>query len=99
MLLLMRISSGIIIPLDTYMLQISTDKSVQGRVFSLHGSTYGGVMQLSFAIMGLALSKFGIPIVGIAIGVMSLLCGVSWLGQFKTLYDRIQKNVRVGDWL
>ncbi|WP_284199749.1 hypothetical protein [Alicyclobacillus sacchari] len=56
-------------------------------------------MQLSFAIMGLALSKFGIPIVGIAIGVMSLLCGVSWLGQFKTLYDRIQKNVRVGDWL
>lgn len=89
MLLLMRLSSGMIIPLDTYMLQISTDKSIQGRVFALHGSTYGGVMQLSYAIMGLALSKFGIPTVGIIIGTMSLLCGVSWLGQFRSLYSRI----------
>lgn len=89
MLLLMRLSSGIIIPLDTYMLQISTDKSMQGRVFALHGSTYGGVMQLSFAIMGLALSKFGIPNVGIIIGIMSLLCGVSWLWQFRTLHNSI----------
>lgn len=92
MLLFMRISSGIIIPLDTYMLQISTDKSIQGRVFSLHSSTYGGVMQLSYAIMGLALSKLGVPKVGVIVGMMSLLCGVAWLGQFKSLYDRIQRN-------
>lgn len=82
MLLLMRISSGVIIPLDTYMLQVSTPPEVRGRVFSLHGSTYGGVMQLSYALMGLALARFGIPTVGIVIGAMSLMCGVSWLAQF-----------------
>ncbi len=82
MLLLMRVSSGIIIPLDTYMLQTCTSPDVQGRVFALHGSTYGGVMQLSYAVMGFALSRFGIPMVGIVIGTMSLLCGASWLAQF-----------------
>jgi len=82
MLLLMRISSGVIIPLDTYMLQVSARPDVRGRVFALHGSTYGGVMQLSYALMGLALARFGIPTVGIVIGAMSLLCGVSWLVQF-----------------
>lgn len=82
MLLLMRVSSGVIIPLDTYMLQTSTSPDVQGRVFSLHSSTYGGVMQLSYALMGLALTRFGIPAVGIVIGAMSLVCGLSWLAQF-----------------
>jgi predicted MFS family arabinose efflux permease len=82
MLLLMRISSGVIIPLDTYMLQTSVSPDVQGRVFALHGSTYGGVMQLSYALMGLALARFGIPAVGLVIAAMSLLCGMSWLAQF-----------------
>lgn len=82
MLLLMRVSSGIIIPLDTYLLQKSTEAIARGRVFALHGSTYGGVMQLSYAFMGLALSRFGVPIIGLVIGAMSLLCGVSWLAQF-----------------
>lgn len=40
MLLLMRISSGIITPLDSYLLQIHTPDEVRGRVFSLHSSTY-----------------------------------------------------------
>ncbi len=92
MLLLMRISSGIIIPLDTYILQISTPVAVRGRVFALHGSTYGGFMQLSYAFMGLFLSRFGVPIVGLAIGIMSLICGVTWLAQFKVLYGRIREN-------
>ncbi len=82
MLLFMRISSGVIIPLDTYMLQTSTERAVRGRVFALHGSTYGGVMQLSFALTGLALSRIEISTVGIVIGIMSLLCGISWLAQF-----------------
>ncbi|WP_303802486.1 MFS transporter [Alicyclobacillus macrosporangiidus] len=82
MLLLMRVSSGVIIPLDTYMVQTSIRPDVQGRVFALHGSTYGGVMQLSYALTGLALARFGIPVVGMAIGAMSMLCGVSWLAQF-----------------
>lgn len=82
MLLMMRMSSGVIIPLDTYMLQTSTNQEVRGRVFALHGSTYGGVMQISYAIMGLAVSRFGVPVVGFVIGAISLLCGLSWLAQF-----------------
>lgn len=90
MLLLMRISSGVIIPLDTYLLQVSTSPDVRGRVFALHGSTYGGVMQLSYALMGFALEKFSIPTVGIVIGAMSLLCGLSWLEQFGTMGARMK---------
>jgi predicted MFS family arabinose efflux permease len=82
MLFLMRVSSGVIIPLDTYMLQTSTRPDVQGRVFALHGSTWGGVMLLSYALMGQAFTQFGIPAVGVVIGATSLLCGVSWLVQF-----------------
>ena len=82
MLLLMRISSGVIIPLDSYMIQTGVESHKQGRVFALHGSTYGGVMQLSFAITGVAFQRFGIRSVGIVIGSISLLCGLSWLAQF-----------------
>ncbi|MFD1677631.1 MFS transporter [Alicyclobacillus fodiniaquatilis] len=82
MLLLMRMSSGIIIPLDIYLLQINTQPEIRGRVFSLYYSTYGGVMQLSYSMMGLAFATFGIPVVGMAIGAMSMLCGVFWLAQF-----------------
>jgi MFS family permease len=85
MLLLMRVSSGVIIPLDTYLLQTSTDPTIRGRVFSLHGSTYGGVMQLSYVLTGFAFEYLGIPLIGVIIGAMSLLCGVSWLVQFGTL--------------
>jgi hypothetical protein len=82
MLLLMRVSSGVIIPLDTYMLQTSTDPTIRCRVFSLHGSTYGGVMQLSYVLSGFSFEYLGILLVGVIIGALSLLCGVSWLSQF-----------------
>ena len=82
MLLLMRIASGVIIPLDTYLLQSNTKEGIRGRVFALHGSTYGGVMQLSYALSGLAFVSWGIPHTGIFIGLISLVCGVSWLAQF-----------------
>jgi MFS family permease len=82
MLFLMRVSGGVIIPLDTYLLQTSTDPKIRGRVFSLHSSTYGGVMQLSYVLNGWAFETLSIPTVGIIVGAMSLLCGVSWLVQF-----------------
>ncbi|WP_217895864.1 MFS transporter [Marininema halotolerans] len=78
----MRICSGIIIPLDTYMVQTYTTESRQGRVFALHMATYGGVMQLSYIVSGVAYEKYGIPLVGVGIGVVSLLCGASWLTQY-----------------
>lgn len=82
MLLLMRTSSGIIIPLGTYMLQTATTPDMRGRMFVLHNSAYGAVMQLSYACTGMALSRFPIALVGIVIGAMSMLCGLSWLLQF-----------------
>lgn len=82
MLLLMRISSGVIIPLDTYLLQTSTEPGVRGRVFALHGSTYGGVMQGSYVLTGYAYGHLGVPRTGLLIGAVSLLCGLSWLAQF-----------------
>ena len=85
MLLLMRVSSGVIIPLDTYLLQTSSDPGMRGRLFALHSSTYGGVMQVSYVLMGYLFEYIGIPSAGLLIGAISLLCGISWLAQFGTL--------------
>ena len=94
MLLLIRISSGVIIPLDTYMLQVSTRPAVRGRVFALHGSTYGGVMQLSYAMMGLAIARFGIHGGPIGIAVQydrtHLVCSaVHWIGHSHRHYPGV----------
>jgi len=55
---------------------------MRGRLFALHSSTYGGVMQVSYIVMGFAFEHIGIPLAGLMIGIVSLLCGVSWLLQF-----------------
>ena len=82
MLLLMRISSGVIIPLDTSLLQTSSEPGVRGRLFALHEATYGGVMQVSYVMTGYAYAHIGVPRTGLLVGAMSLICGVSWLSQF-----------------
>lgn len=87
MLLLMRFSSGMIIPLDSYLMQSHTKAEVRGRVFSLHNSTYSGVMQLSYAISGYLFESVGIPIMGLIIGFISFLCGSFWLLQMKEWTD------------
>lgn len=83
LLFMMRVCSGLIIPLDTYLLQIHSDQEVRGRVFALHESTYLGVMQLSYVLFGTAFEAFSIPAVGILIGLVSFLCGLSWLREVK----------------
>ncbi|MBA4550060.1 hypothetical protein H1R82_07525 [Thermoactinomyces intermedius] len=83
MLYLMRLFSGIIIPLDTYMLQMNTTEAVRGRVFSLHMATYGGVMQLSYIVSGWAYEQLGISVTGLVIGIISFLCGIHWLVQYR----------------
>ncbi|WFA04663.1 hypothetical protein [Bacillus sp. HSf4] len=65
MLYFMRVSSGVIIPLDSYMLQTNTREEVRGRVFSFHLATYGGFMQLSYLASGFAYDQWGIPLVGL----------------------------------
>ncbi|MDQ6831812.1 MAG: MFS transporter [Chloroflexota bacterium] len=82
MLLLMRISSGVIIPLDTSLLQMSAAPHLRGRLFALHEATYGGVMQVSYVMAGYAYAHIGVPHAGLLVGAMSLICGVSWLWQF-----------------
>ena len=85
MLLLMRVSSGVIIPLDTYLLQTSSDPGMRGRLFALYSSTYGGVIQMSYVLMGYLFEYIDIPSAGLLIGAISLLCGISWLAQFGAL--------------
>ncbi|MFN2744338.1 MULTISPECIES: hypothetical protein [Bacillus] len=82
MLYFMRVSSGVIIPLDSYMLQTNTREEVRGRVFSFHLATYGGFMQLSYLASGFAYDQWGIPLVGLVIGAVSLICGTGWLIQY-----------------
>jgi MFS family permease len=79
MLYFMRVSSGIIIPLDSTILQINTAPEVRGRVFALHGSTYGGFMQLSYLTSSLMFANLGITLTGAIIGSVSLFCGMYWL--------------------
>ncbi|CAM4502721.1 MAG: MFS transporter [Paenibacillus macerans] len=79
MLLCMRVSSGIIIPLDTSLMQMNTPPDVRGRVFALHGSTYSGFMQLSYVTSSLLFVNMGIPFTGVLIGSISFLCGLYWL--------------------
>lgn len=82
LLLFMRTNSGVIIPLDSYLLQTSTEQGMRGRLFALHSSTYGGVMQISYILAGYAFEHIGVPFAGLLIATISLLCGVSWLMQF-----------------
>jgi predicted MFS family arabinose efflux permease len=80
-LFLMRVCGGVIIPLSTYMVQISTDDQIRGRVFALYDSSYTGVMQVSYIASGYAYEHYGVPIVGAISGLISLLCGVVWLSK------------------
>jgi MFS family permease len=93
MLLLMRISSGIITPLDSYLLQFYTPDEVRGRVFSLHSSTYLGVMQISYASLGYLVERFGVPTMGIVIGIISFICGLTWLIQMKYIFKEAKMKI------
>lgn len=88
-LFLMRVFSGIIIPLSTYMIQIYTGSQIRGRVFALYDSSYTGVMQISYMISGYAYEHVGIPVAGAITGVISLLCGISWLSVVLTNQPKV----------
>ncbi|SFS45302.1 Predicted arabinose efflux permease, MFS family [Marininema halotolerans] len=82
-LFLMRFCGGIIIPLSTYMVQVGTSDEIRGRVFALYNSSYVGIMQISYFGTGYAYEQFGLPVVGLISGVVSLLCGLTWLFQVQ----------------
>ncbi|HYF91273.1 MAG TPA: hypothetical protein VD969_03400 [Symbiobacteriaceae bacterium] len=83
-LLGMRIASGIIIPIDTYLLQRTVPPELHGRVFSLHSATYGGVMQLSVALTGLMLDQIG-HLSGVVMGLVACACGLLWVTALKRI--------------
>lgn len=94
LLFLMRVLGGIIIPLDSFIIQKNTSVHFRARVFSIHDSTYTGVMQLSYGIFGYLFDKLGIPIIGFLVGIVSMLCSLFWLLNLKQMVStKIEKKV------
>ncbi len=78
-LLLMRIAGGLIIPLDTTLIQNNTPDDMRGRVFSLHGSIYGSIMQLSIFFTGVLLEWFSPQVIGVIFGSICFIVSFTWL--------------------
>lgn len=75
----MRVAGGIIIPLDSALLQRTVPSNLLGRVFSLHSATYGGVMQLSMLWTGFMVDSMGAQLTGTILGVVASVGGMGWL--------------------
>lgn len=54
----MRIAGGIIVPLDTTLLQTYTHENMIGKVFSFHYSIYGSLIQLSMFLQEAVRNSF-----------------------------------------
>lgn len=78
LLFLMRLASGVIIAWDTTLLLETVPDGLHGRIYSLHASTYGAVMQISLAVTGVLLALVGARAVAVGAGVGSLLVGLTW---------------------
>ena len=63
-LLCMRIAGGIIVPLDTTLLQTYTHENMIGKVFSFHYSIYSSLIQLSMLMTGWLLEILSPQIIG-----------------------------------
>jgi MFS family permease len=82
MLLLMRIFGGIIIPLDTTLIQNHTTPENLGKVFALHFSLYGAITQFSMFLTGLFMDLYPPQNVGIVFGGLCILTSLLWLYRF-----------------
>ncbi len=79
MLLFMRIAGGIIIPLDTTLIQNHTEDDKIGKVFSLHYSIYSSLINLSMFISGILLEKMSPRVLGGGLGILCILISLIWL--------------------
>lgn len=79
MLLFMRIAGGVIIPLDTTLIQNQTDDDKIGKVFSLHYSIYSSLINLSMFISGVLLEKMSPRVLGGGLGILCILISLIWL--------------------
>lgn len=63
-LLLMRVLSGVVIPLDSTLLQQHTPSNLIGKVVALHTAVYGSLMQVSIFLAGLLVEHYPADLVG-----------------------------------
>ncbi|OQR55847.1 MFS transporter [Bacillus sp. CDB3] len=81
-LLCMRIAGGIIVPLDTTLLQTYTQEDMIGKVFSFHYSIYGSLIQLSMFITGWLLEILSPQIIGSSLAICCIFVSFIWLFLF-----------------
>ncbi len=75
----MRLAGGLIIPLDTTLLQREVPARAHGRVFALHAATYGSVMQLAMLATGAWLESASPARVGVTFGAVCTGVSLSWI--------------------
>ncbi|EJS65512.1 hypothetical protein ICW_04163 [Bacillus wiedmannii] len=81
-LLCMRIAGGIIVPLDTTLLQTYTNENMMGKVFSFHYSIYGSLIQLSMFITGWLLEILSPQMIGSLLAICCIFVSFIWLFLF-----------------
>lgn len=81
-LLCMRIAGGIIVPLDTTLLQMYTEENMIGKVFSFHYSIYGSLIQLSMFITGWFLEILSPQVIGSLLAICCIFVSFIWLFLF-----------------
>lgn len=81
-LLCMRIAGGIIVPLDTTLLQMYTEENMIGKVFSFHYSIYGSLIQLSMFITGWLLEILSPQVIGSLLAICCIFVSFIWLFLF-----------------
>ncbi|NDI33872.1 MFS transporter [Chengkuizengella sediminis] len=78
-LLLMRVAGGIIIPLDSTLIQNYSPDEQIGKVFTLHYAVYGSLFQLSMFLTGILLDYYSPQVIGVAFGMICVLTSSIWL--------------------
>ena len=81
-LLCMRIAGGIIVPLDTTLLQTYTRENMIGKVFSFHYSIYGSLIQLSMLMTGWLLEILSPQMIGSLLATCCIFVSFIWLYLF-----------------
>ncbi|MEU8658363.1 MFS transporter [Actinoplanes philippinensis] len=77
-LAVMRLSSGVIIALDTTILLATVPERLRGRVTGLHITTYSATARASLALYGVLLTVADTRLLGAGSGVVSMAIGLVW---------------------
>lgn len=50
-------------------------------------------MQISYTSLGYLLERFGVPTMDIVIGIISSICGLTWLIQMKYIFKETKMKI------